>query len=98
MNVSRNYKVRKKIDNGTFFLFFAVARIALVSVTWYATYAPQWLNTVLKTPLGFIQKQPFIGVLIKRCIENKQQLYKRTPMSKCNFAVQKLQVAKQSYN
>ena len=32
-----------------------------------------------------IQKQPSIGVLIKRCSENMQQLYRRTLMPKCNF-------------
>ena len=31
------------------------------------------------------QKQPSGGVLSKRCSENKQQIYKRTPMPKCNF-------------
>ena len=36
-----------------------------------------WLNDV--------QKQPFRGVLLKRCSENMQQIYRRTPMPKCNF-------------
>ena len=31
------------------------------------------------------QKQPFRGVLWKRCSENMQQIYKRTPMPKCDF-------------
>ena len=30
-------------------------------------------------------KQPSRGVLKKRCSENMQQIYKRTPMSKCDF-------------
>ena len=29
-------------------------------------------------------KQPSRGVLRKRCSENKQQIYRRTPMSKCD--------------
>ena len=33
----------------------------------------------------FIQKQPSIGVLIKKCFENMQQIYRRAAMSKCNF-------------
>ena len=31
------------------------------------------------------QKQPFRGVLRKRCSENMQQIYRRTPMPKCDF-------------
>ena len=31
------------------------------------------------------QKQPFRGVLSKRCSENMQQIYRRTPMLKCDF-------------
>ena len=32
------------------------------------------------------QKQPFRGVLQKRCSKNKQQIYRRTPMTKCIFS------------
>ena len=32
-----------------------------------------------------IQKQPPIGVPRKRCSENMQQIYRRTPLPKCNF-------------
>ena len=32
-----------------------------------------------------IQKQPPRGVLNKRCSENVQQIYRRAPMSKCDF-------------
>ena len=31
------------------------------------------------------QKQPFRGVLRKSCSENMQQIYRRTPMLKCDF-------------
>ena len=31
------------------------------------------------------QKLPPRGVLKKRCSENMQQIYRRTPMPKCNF-------------
>ena len=30
------------------------------------------------------QKQPFRGALTKRCSENMQQIYRRTPMPKCD--------------
>ena len=32
-----------------------------------------------------LQKQPFRGVLRKRCSENMEQIYRRTPMPKCDF-------------
>ena len=32
-----------------------------------------------------LQKQPVRVVLRKRCSENMQQIYKRTPMLKCDF-------------
>ena len=38
-------------------------------------------------------KQPLRGVLLKRCSENMQQIYRRTPMPKCDFnkvALQKI--------
>ena len=34
---------------------------------------------------GNTQKQPSGGVLKKRCSENMQQIYRRTPMPKCDF-------------
>ena len=39
------------------------------------------------------QKQPSRGVFIKRCSENMQQIYRRTPTPKCDFN----KVAKQLY-
>ena len=39
------------------------------------------------------QRQPSRGVLRKRCSENVQQIYRRTPMPKCDFK----RVAKQLY-
>ena len=40
-----------------------------------------------------VQKQPPRGVPRKRCSENMQQIYRRTPMPKCDFN----KVAKQLY-
>ena len=31
------------------------------------------------------QKQPFKDILKKRCSENMLQIYRRTPMLKCDF-------------
>ena len=33
----------------------------------------------------YIQKQPHRGVHKKRCSENVQQIYRRTPIPKCDF-------------
>ena len=35
--------------------------------------------------LIMIQKQPFRNVPMKRCSENMQQIYKKTPMPKCDY-------------
>ena len=40
-----------------------------------------------------IQKQPSRAVLKKKCSENMQQIYMKTPMPKCDFN----KVAKQLY-
>ena len=40
-----------------------------------------------------VQKQPFRLVFIKDCSENMQHIYRRTPMSKCDFK----KVSKQIY-
>ena len=43
------------------------------------------VSAILHSWLKNVQKQPFRGVLLKRCSENMQQIYRRTPMPKCNF-------------
>ena len=43
-----------------------------------------WLISILKINWNF-QKQLLRGVPRKRCSENMQQIYKRTPMPKCDF-------------
>ena len=47
----------------------------------------------LKLSKLLLQKQPLRGVFEKRCSENIQQIYRRTPIPKCNFN----KVAKQLY-
>ena len=45
-----------------------------------------------------VQKQPYTGVLRKRCSENMQQIYKRTPMLECDSLVLSISFKKyQSY-
>ena len=48
---------------------------------------------ILKAKNDHIQKQPSRGVHSKSCSENMQQIYRRTPMSKCDFN----KIAKQLY-
>ena len=47
--------------------------------------------------VNLIQKQPSIGVLIKRCPENMQRIYRRAPMPKCDFIRVALQLYKNTY-
>ena len=47
--------------------------------------------------VNLIQKQLSIGVLIKRCPENMQRIYRRTPMPKCDFNRVALQLYKNTY-
>ena len=52
--------------------------------TSYKWYIGQ-LESIKKSSNKDVQKQPSRGVLKKRCSENMQQIYWRTPMPKCNF-------------
>ena len=45
-----------------------------------------------------MQKQPFRGVIKKRCSENMQQIYRRTPMPKCDFNKVALQYGNEKFN
>ena len=50
------------------------------------------METLDINELNNLEKQPFRGVFIKRCSENIQQFYKRTPMPKCDFNKVAIQV------
>ena len=43
------------------------------------------LLKILVNQSDFMWKQPPKGVLRKRCSENMQQIYRRTPIPKCDF-------------
>ena len=55
---------------------------ALVIVSW-GIEREHWLE--MSCDGAAAQKQPSRGVLRKRCSENMQQIYMRTPMPKCDF-------------
>ena len=42
-------------------------------------------STIFLTTDNMNQKQPSRGVPRKRCSENMQQIYRRTPIPKCDF-------------
>ena len=44
-----------------------------------------YLDYVLSRSNGDIEKQPPKRVLTKKCSENTQQIYRGTPMPKCDF-------------
>ena len=43
------------------------------------------LKTLSENTYFYIEKQPSRGVLSKRCSENTLQIYRKTPMPKCDF-------------
>ena len=49
----------------------------------------RWFRT---SYVNHSQKQPSRGVLRKRCSENMQQIYRRTPIPKCDFNKVALQI------
>ena len=53
------------------------------------------INKITRTIkiINYIRTQPSRGALKKSCSENMQQIYRRTPMRKCNFN----KVARQLY-
>ena len=59
----------------------------------YNTKLTFYRRSAILMQYHFCQKQPFRGVLRKRCPENIQQIYRRTPMPKYDFN----KVAKQIY-
>ena len=40
---------------------------------------------ILEGSVSGARKQPFVGALMNRYSENTQQIYRRTPMPKCDF-------------
>ena len=50
------------------------------------------LNHLYSVKDSNIRKQPPEGVPRKRCSENMQQIYRRTPMPKCDFNKAALQL------
>ena len=72
-----------KIFMKVFYLSFSFRDMQIDS---FALLALASIIVLLESTLNSLyQKQPSSGVLRKRCSENMQQIYSRTPMSKCDF-------------
>ena len=63
------------------FVFF---NVLLVTQTW-STRILTHFHCYYGHEVRKIQKQPLRGVIRKKCSEDMQQIYRRTPMPKCNF-------------
>ena len=70
-------------DRITSILAFKICK--LTSLEYFLLPKRSVLVTVVSAPLKILQKQPFRGVLRKRFSENMYQIYRRTPMPKCDF-------------
>ena len=62
-----------------------IALVSLVSGTRLVIQTRSHKITLLHVIAFHLLKQPTRSALTKRCSENMQQVYRRTPMSKCDF-------------
>ena len=61
-------------------------KISILHWSEYQHYAPFHVPfKIFLDKKDDLNKQPSRSVLRKRCSENMQQIYRRTPMSKCDF-------------
>ena len=68
--------------NGIWNIIFNLFLISIVKIGKPTT---SWRQNTLLNTTNNRQMQPSIGVLKKRCSENMQHIYRRTPMPKCDF-------------
>ena len=68
----------------------SISHVIILNARKVAKHKPIFKNG---KKVDHIQRQPPRGVRNKRCSENTQQIYRRTPMPKCDFN----KVAKQLY-
>ena len=71
LKISQNSQVNTCIG-----VFFSSSSFFTEYLRWLLQCIPYYL---------VLQKQPSRGVYKKRCCENIQQIYRRTPMPKCDF-------------
>ena len=79
----QNFHVRERVF---YRICFHASLILLLSITSAKTRRKMQLNRLQTANIKlFFQKQPSSGVLRKRCSENMRQIYRRTPMPRCDF-------------
>ena len=79
----QNFLVREKVF---YRICFHAWLILLLSITSAKIKRKMQLNRLQTANIKlFFQKQPSSGVLRKRCSENMRQIYRRTPMPRCDF-------------
>ena len=85
-----SYTFLKMSENQRFFSFLKAKKFLLDSCVRLLCL----IFDLIILKLGTTQKQPSRGVLRKRCSENVKQIYKRTPMTNCDFNTVALQYFK----
>ena len=86
----QNFQNRYFLCNTAKRLLLNLYTILIVAAPFFLPYL--YVGTCMLSSY-FLQKQPPRGVPMKMCSENIQQIYRRTPMPKCDFN----KVAKQLY-
>ena len=82
VSVLSNFKCRQwsSILKGINFKRFLKENYAIALDSWYLS-----TEKMLDMEFNILQKQPSRGVHRKRCSKNMQHIYRRTPVSKCDF-------------
>ena len=70
--------------------YFKVMGVKNFYILWINVYYSLNTPSTESTQIQKVQRQPTKVVLKKRCSESMQQIYKRTPMPKCDFNKMKL--------
>ena len=79
-------KFSARVGSIVFFLPHWLWKVIRLHFTWQWFRVKYLYENLSVNPTYWIfQKQPPRGVLKKRCSENIQQIYRRTPMPKCDF-------------
>ena len=83
-DILKNLKIRDyKMSSTETFRFRDCIYVTVILYFHLEFYIPIHITVILHS-INAQQKQPSRGVLIKRCSENIQQIYRKTPVSKCD--------------
>ena len=95
--MKESYSVTYSLTEGTrMSLLFRCGATSFISNFFYYRNVKTWSLKICKqyftSVIVIAQKQPPRSVIKKKCFENMQQIYRRTPMPKCDFNKVALQV------